>query len=462
MIIKYLIYIVVFIILLLFIIKEYKDGNIKIIDKIISKINKQTNNKQDYKEDNLKDDNIHIEKTTTIIVDIPKLEKSNQLESYNSSESLKVESEQIIEQEENRKDETEYKIPDINILKNSLQLKEALLNQNKIPIGTINKKVVYEDLSQLQNVLIGETAYSGKTSYLNSFISSVLLTTRCTDVKLVIIDTKKIDMPIYNGIPNLLYPVITDIKRAITSLERICNLKEDREKILSNSNCHSVDEYNRKNINMIPRILVIIDDYAMLSKYDSSVNNLLETILQTSYKTNINIICSTTNPTIASITQSVKSYMNTRICFKVPEGRISRFFIDNLGAEKLSDNNSFCYKSNSNELMELKLIKVEDSDIELIINDITTQNIKLYNNVIKSDFEIKEIVSQEDEWVDDPLYDEIYEFAIETGKISASLIQRRFRLGYNRAARLIDLLEAKGVIGPQNGSAPREVLVKRQ
>lgn len=462
MIIKYLIYIVVFIILLLFIIKEYKDGNIKIIDKIISKINKQTNNKQDYKEDKLKDDNIHIEKTTTIIEDIPKLEESNQLESYNSSESLKVESEQIIEQEENRKDETEYKIPDINILENSLQLKEALLNQNKIPIGTINKKVVYEDLSQLQNVLIGGTANSGKTSYLNSFISSVLLTTRCTDVKLVIIDTKKIDMPIYNDIPNLLYPVITDIKRAITSLERICNLKEDREKILSNSNCHSVDEYNRKNINMIPRILVIIDDYALLSKYDSSVNNLLETILQTSYKTNINIICSTTNPTTASITQSVKSYMNTRICFKVPEGRISRFFIDNLGAEKLSDNNSFCYKSNSNELMELKLIRVEDSDIELIINDITTQNIKLYNNVIKSEFEIKEIASQEDELFDDPLYDEIYEFAIETGKISASLIQRRFRLGYNRAARLIDLLESKGVIGPQNGSAPREVLVKRQ
>lgn len=461
MLIEYLIYIVVFIILLLFIIKEYKDSNIKIIDKIISRINNLTNNKQDYNDNNQKE-NLLIEETNSVIKDLPEFEEYNQSNSSDSSEYPKIGSEQIIGQEDNRKDESEYKIPDINILENSFQLKEALLNQNKIPIGTINNKVVYEDLSQLQNVLIGGTAYSGKTSYLNSLILSILLTTRCNDVKLVIIDTKKIDMPIYNGIPNLLYPVITDIKKAILILMNICNFKEKRENILSESNCHSVDEYNRKNINKIPRIIVIIDDYAMLSKYDNSVNNLLENILQTSYKTNINIICSTTNPTTSSITKAVKSYMNTRMCFKVPEGRISRFFIDSLGAEKLSNNNSFYYKSNSNELMELKLIQVEDSDIELIINDIANQNIKLYNNDIIYDFESKELELKEDNEFNDPMYNEIYEFAIETGKISASLIQRRFRIGYNRAARIIDLLDERGVIGPQNGSAPREVLIKRQ
>ncbi len=362
----------------------------------------------------------------------------------------------------------DYKLPKTNILtddesKNIIPFIEKMKNQNKtyIPLGTYQDDVLLEDIGSMPNMLIGGTVMSGKTSYINTIISSILLSKRPSDVKLVIYDSKKVDYAIYNGIPHLLCPVITDSKRLSIVLQKMCTEIENRTEKLRDKNIKNIDSLNNQlNDDLkIPDIIIIIDDFSTLNVSDE-ISNSIEFITSNGWNVNVYVIVSANHPSARVIPTVSKSNFPARLSFKVASSQASQIIIDDVGAEKLKGFRMALYTSRLNDsIIKIKVPYITDDDISKIVNHcISEQKVDYSTELLKINTETK-LNNKTDEY-DDPMYNEVVEFVVSTGKASASLLQRRFRFGYNRAAMLIDLLEERGIIGPQIGSKPRDVLVK--
>lgn len=366
-----------------------------------------------------------------------------------------------------------YKLPNKEMIINSQEFKNAL-RENELCIGKNVNGYIYENINKMENMLIGGTVYSGKTTFINTLICNILMTQKPDDVKLLLIDTKKIDYAIYNGIPHLLTPVITNCKKACIALRIISKIIDERYDLLSITQSKNIEDYNTNilnqnnkiKLNKMYNIFVIIDDFSELSEFEEA-KNIIEDIAVTCSLVGIHIIASTSNPSRKCITDDIRVGMSSRVCFKMPEKRFSRLILDETGAKLIAGHNELMYKSYSHELEKIKLCDISDDDIEKIIMYITSLsstnydsefNIKINNEMNKSFYNDIRDKSDKAQY-DDPLYNDILNFAREVGYISASLIQRRFRLGYSRAARLIDLLEERRIIGPQEDSKPRKVLI---
>ena len=329
------------------------------------------------------------------------------------------------------------------------------------------------DLSKMPHLLVAGSTGSGKSVCINSFIASILMRMKPDEIKLVLVDPKKVELSNYNGIPHLLCPVVSDPKKANIALQKIVAEMERRYDVFSEANVKNITGYNemieknnKKNDTSVPKmpyILVIIDELADLMLVAAKeVEDSIMRITQMARAAGIHLIVATQRPSTDVITGVVKANIPSRISFAVASSIDSRTILDMGGAEKLLGKGDMLYKPmGDNTPVRIQGTFISDEETQRLIDYVCKEQVAKYDNSITEapDNHMSGAGSPKEEY-DDPLYNEIVDFAIQSGKISASLLQRRFRLGYNRAARIVDLLEERGIIGPQNGSKPREVLVK--
>ncbi len=333
-------------------------------------------------------------------------------------------------------------------------------------------KVQTTDITKMPHLLVAGSTGSGKSVCMNSIIASILMRYHYDEVKLVLVDPKKVEMSHYNGIPHLLWPVVTDPKKASVALQRIVGIMDERYDTFAEIGVKKIEEYNsmvERNPSKgekMPYIVVIIDELADLMMVASKeVEGSIQRITQLARAAGIHLIVATQRPSTNVITGIIKANIPSRIAFAVASFVDSRTILDSGGAEKLLGKGDMLFKPNGvNNPIRIQGCFITDEEVDRLINYVRNQQVASYDNTLDkmpdSSGASNGIGSGPGGTDDDPLYNEIVEFAYETGRISASLIQRKFRLGYNRAARIIDLLEERGVIGPQNGSKPREVIGK--
>ena len=365
----------------------------------------------------------------------------------------------------------------------SVQIKEVMAN---IPPNQLKAKILVSlgkdimgrvqtaDISKMPHLLVAGSTGSGKSVCINSFIASILMRYRPDEVKLMMVDPQKVELSNYNGVPHLLCPVVTDPKKASLALQRIVEEMEHRYDLFEENGVKNIsgynemiDKYNEDNPDCKKKkmtyIVVIIDELADLMMVASKeVEDSIMRITQMARAAGIHLIVATQRPSTDVITGVVKANIPSRISFAVSSQIDSRTILDCSGAEKLLGKGDMLYlPMGENAPIRIQGCFISDDEIRRLIEYVCSQQQANYDTHITAPKEEDHNpVSGEKEDYEDPLYNEIVEFAINTGKISASLLQRRFRLGYNRAARCIDLLEERGIIGPANGSKPREVLVK--
>ncbi|MGN1337468.1 MAG: DNA translocase FtsK [Candidatus Coprovivens sp.] len=330
-------------------------------------------------------------------------------------------------------------------------------------------KVQTMDITKTPHLLVAGSTGSGKSVCMNSIIASILMRYKPEEVKLVLVDPKKVEMSNYNGIPHLLWPVINDPKAASVALQRIVAMMDERYDKFAETGVKKVEEYNdlaaKKGWDHLPYIIVIIDELADLMMVASKeVEGSIQRITQLARAAGIHLIVATQRPSTNVITGVIKANIPSRIAFAVASQIDSRTILDTGGAEKLLGRGDMLFlPMGQNTPTRIQGCWITDDEIRRLIEYVTSQQEASYDDSLQKQSEMVNgsngIGTGGGGTDDDPLYNEIYDFAVSTGKVSASLIQRRFRLGYNRAARIIDLLEERGVIGPQNGSKPREVLV---
>lgn len=363
-----------------------------------------------------------------------------------------------------------------------IQDKQREMMSMKLPVSLgkdINGNNCIADLSKTPHLLVAGSTGSGKSVCINSFINSLLITKRPDEVKLVLVDPKKVELSNYNGVPHLLCPVVTDPKKASIALQNIVKEMEKRYDMFADEKVKNIVGYNEKmsammkknpedkTIHLMSYIVVIIDELADLMLVASKeVEDSIMRITQMARAAGIHLIVATQRPSTDVITGVVKANIPSRIAFAVASQIDSRTILDMGGAEKLLGKGDMLYKPmGENTPLRIQGNFISDDEIERVIAYTSKEQVASYDESITQMNQNTESISTagvggRDTSEDDPLYNEIVDFAIETGKVSASLLQRRFRLGYNRAARIVDLLEERGVIGPQNGSKPREVLIK--
>ena len=333
------------------------------------------------------------------------------------------------------------------------------------------------EINKTPHLLVAGSTGSGKSVCINSIIASILMRAKPDEVKLVLVDPKKVELSIYNGVPHLLAPVVTDPKRANVALKRIVAEMERRYDVFEESKTKNIESYNsyidkqnegkseEEKTQHMPYIVVIIDELADLMLVAAKeVEDSIMRITQMARAAGIHLIVATQRPSTDVITGVVKANIPSRISFAVSSGIDSRTILDMIGAEKLLGKGDMLFlPQGTNAPMRIQGTFISEEETKKLVDYVCNQQKAQYDSKILMDEEeagATTMVDSKDDY-DEPLYNDIVNFVIEQGKASASLLQRRFRLGYNRAARCIDLLEERGIVGPQNGSKPREVLAKK-
>ncbi|MCH5167170.1 MAG: DNA translocase FtsK 4TM domain-containing protein [Erysipelotrichales bacterium] len=361
-----------------------------------------------------------------------------------------------------------------------LEARQKDMANMKIPVTLgkdINGNTCICDLSKTPHLLVAGSTGSGKSVCINSFINSILINKRPDEVKLLLVDPKKVELSNYNGIPHLLCPVVSDPKKASIALQNIVKEMEKRYDMFADEKVKNISGYNEKmallkkknpddnTIQLMSYIVVIIDELADLMLVASKeVEDSIMRITQMARAAGIHLIVATQRPSTDVITGVVKANIPSRISFAVASQIDSRTILDMGGAEKLLGKGDMLYKPmGENTPLRIQGNFISDEEIERVIAYVSKEQAASYDESITqvsdSSISSSNVGGERDTDEDDPLYNEIVDFAIETRKVSASLLQRRFRLGYNRAARIVDILEERGIIGPANGSKPREVLI---
>ncbi len=343
----------------------------------------------------------------------------------------------------------------------------------------------YCEINKTPHLLVAGSTGSGKSVCINSMIVSILMRTRPDEVKLILVDPKKVELSVYNGVPHLLAPVVTDPKKANVALKKMVAEMEKRYDLFENSGTKNIAGYNtyieKKNeklsdgekLNKIPYIVIIIDELADLMLVAAKdVQDSIMRITQMARAAGIHLIVATQRPSTDVITGVVKANIPSRIAFAVSSGIDSRTILDAVGAEKLLGKGDMLFlPQGENTPIRIQGTFISDDEIKSVVDYTIKQQKARYDETLTMDEEEMGATTMVDSGKsegqdydagEDPLYDQVVEFVVTTKKASTSLVQRRFRIGYNRAANLIDKLEERGIVGPQNGSKPREVLVELQ
>ena len=368
-----------------------------------------------------------------------------------------------------------------NQVNSSVSFKEVLskmpdvTEKNLLAVGLgkdIMGKVKWMEINTTPHLLVAGATGSGKSVCMNCIITSILMRTKPDQVKLVMVDPKKVELSMYNGVPHLLCPVVTDPKKASVALKNIVVEMEKRYDIFEktkNKNIKGYNEFceNNPEYPKMPYIVVIIEELAELMLVAAQeVEDSIMRITQMARAAGIHLIVATQRPSTDVITGVVKANIPSRISFAVSSSIDSRTILDSTGAEKLLGKGDMLFlPMGENSPVRIQGAFVSEQEIQKVVDYVCEQQKAQYDTSLtemKNDSESHNDGYESDEDYEDPLYNEIVDYVIQAGKISASLIQRKYRLGYNRAARIIDLLEERGIIGPPNGSKPREVLIKNE
>ena len=331
------------------------------------------------------------------------------------------------------------------------------------------------EVNKTPHLLIAGATGSGKSVCVNSVITSILMRAKPDEVKLVMVDPKKVELSMYNGAPHLLAPVVNDPKKASIVLKKIVEEMEHRYDLLSETGTKNIEGYNRKmeakieageqGVKKLPYIVVLIDELADLMLVAAKeVEDSIMRITQMARAAGIHLIVATQRPSTDVITGVVKANIPSRIAFTVSSSIDSRTILDMTGAEKLIGKGDMLFlPMGEGTPTRIQGSFVSEEEVQKVVDYTIKQQKAKYDetftNLTDKPAGASSYDSKDDQY-DDPLYNEIVDFVIKSGKTSASLLQRKYRLGYNRAARMIDLLEERGIVGPPNGSKPREVLVK--
>ena len=351
-----------------------------------------------------------------------------------------------------------------------------------VPLGkSIMGDIGVCEVNKMPHMLIAGTTGSGKSVCVNCVIASILMRARPDEVKLVMVDPKVVELSVYNGIPHLMCPVVTDPKKAAVAMAKMVNEMERRYQVFSDSGTKNIEGYNayvekwnkehkdeEAHQRKMPYIVIIIDELADLMMVAAKeVEDSILRITQKARAAGMHLIVATQRPSTEVVTGLIKANIPSRISFAVGSGIDSRTILDQVGAEKLLGKGDMLFLPiGVNVPTRIQGSFINDDEIKRIIDFTVEQQKAQYDDNMmnlesvdtsSSSSGLADMDGTTDD--DDPLYNEIVKFVVETQKASASLLQRKFKLGYNRAARIIDLLEERGIIGPQNGSKPREVLV---
>ncbi|UBH21708.1 DNA translocase FtsK [Macrococcus armenti] len=321
----------------------------------------------------------------------------------------------------------------------------------------INNEPMIMDLAKMPHGLIAGATGSGKSVCINSILISLLYRNNPNELKLLLIDPKMVELAPYNDLPHLIAPVITDVKAATESLKWVVGEMERRYQIFADVHVRNITAYNQKVSyqDRIPKIVVVIDELAdLMMMAPQDVEHSIARIAQKARAAGIHLILATQRPSVNVITGLIKANVPTRIAFMVSSSVDSRTILDSGGAEKLLGNGDMLYLGNGmNKPIRIQGSYISDREIDEVVSYIKSQGEPNYL------FHEKTLLKKLSEQPKDELFNEICDFMIEEGHISTSQIQRRFQIGYNRAARIIDQLEELGYVSGQNGSKPRDVLI---
>lgn len=330
---------------------------------------------------------------------------------------------------------------------------------------TVTGEVMTADLTKMPHLLIAGATGSGKSVAINVIITSILLNAKPHQVKFLMIDPKKVELSVYNGIPHLLSPVVSDPKKAARALGKVVAEMERRYELFAQFGIRNIKGYNAQvkahpedeNHHYLPLILVIVDELSdLMMTVSKDVEDAIVRIAQMGRAAGIHMILATQRPSVDVITGLIKANVPSRIAFAVSSGVDSRTILGTNGAEKLLGRGDMLFQPiDQNKPTRVQGAFISDHDVEAIVDFIKKEQPAHYDEkMVVSDAEIKQAENQEEQ---DSLFPEAVKFVVQEQKASTSLIQRRFRIGYNRAARIIDDMEQQGYIGPANGSKPREV-----
>jgi len=331
----------------------------------------------------------------------------------------------------------------------------------------VTGQAILAELNKMPHMLIAGSTGSGKSVCINGIIISLLLRTKPHEVKMMMIDPKMVELNVYNGVPHLLAPVVTDPRKASQALQKVVSEMERRYELFSHTGTRNLEGYNahidRWNVENdekhphMPYIVVIVDELADLMMVASSdVEDSITRLAQMARAAGIHLIIATQRPSVDVITGVIKANIPSRIAFAVSSAIDSRTILDSGGAEKLLGRGDMLYlPAGKSKPIRIQGAFVSDSEVEAVVDFVIEQQKAQYQEeMIPTD--IVEVPPHEET---DELYNDAVQLVVEMQTASVSMLQRRFRVGYSRAARIVDQMEARGIVGPPDGSRPRQVLV---
>jgi len=355
-----------------------------------------------------------------------------------------------------------------NYIRENVYLSEILSNTDfrkkeiKLPIAlgkNISGKPVVGDLASMPHLLIAGTTGSGKSVCINTIILSLLYRHTPDKCKFILIDPKMLELSTYEGIPHLLCPVITEAKKAASVLGWVVKEMESRYRLMTKEGVRNIDGYNSKHKLPMPYIVVVVDEMSdLMLVAGKEIENYIQKLSQMARAAGIHIIMATQRPSVDVITGTIKANFPTRISFQVTSKIDSRTILGEQGAEQLLGKGDMLYMSSANRIVRIHAPFVSDNEIEKINSSLRAQAEPDYIDEILNFADEKEIGDSQSLGDKDELYQQALEIIRSEGKASTSFLQRKLQIGYNRAARIIDMMEADGIVSKANHVGKRDVL----
>jgi DNA segregation ATPase FtsK/SpoIIIE, S-DNA-T family len=351
-------------------------------------------------------------------------------------------------------------------LREVMQTSDFVNSKSKLMVAMgrdVAGRPIMSDISKMPHMLIAGATGKGKSVAINSLIASLLYRNTPQDIKFILVDPKRVELGIYNGIPHLLTPAITEADKAINALKWAVAEMERRYKLLAEAGNRNINDYNDSTELKIPYIVIIVDEFAdLMSVAKNDMEAVIIRLAQMARAVGIHLILATQSPRVEVITGLIKANITSRVAFAVASQIESRTILDSGGAEKLLGNGDMLFVSAEfNKPKRIQGAFIDESEVRKVVDFFKNQaGAVIYNeDIIEKPKRGLGLNGQgsDDGNDEDDMYDAAKEEVMRAGKASASLLQRRLRVGYARAARLLDILEDKGIIGPGDGAKPREV-----
>ena len=375
-----------------------------------------------------------------------------------------------------------------NKVRNAVFLRDVLessdFRQSKLDIPFVLGKGIYgnnvvSDMSEAPHLLVAGTTGSGKSVCLSTIILSLLYKFRPDELKFIFVDKKRVELSIYNGIPHLMSPVVSDEKKATIVLRYIVDIMEKRYERMERFFVRNVKTYNEKvrqllkegetefngePLELFPYIVLVIDElHNLMVVASKEVEDLISRLAGMSRAVGIHLIIATQRPSADVVTGVIKANLPTRIAFQVPNKTNSRIIIDMSGAEQLLGKGDALFCASGSQMPDrVQGAFVSDNEVKKVVDYLSGQMQPMFDESLiaaldGSDADDKN--TDEEDILDEELWEDAVQLVARTGKASASFLQRRLKIGYNRAARIVEIMERQGIVGPENGSKPREVLI---